>query len=409
MANALTKDLEIMFENFVEGFDAACVLSTEVKMFKPDQQSMQRAGDVVYRPQDYYMNVVAGVDISASSPTDLIQRQVPSVYKSPQNIRYDLDAKEMRDMDHMKDAGEAAGKRLSAQIDSDMAIAIRDKGANVIKRVGVLNWDTVALAEATMLAKGAPMGVDRKLIINPFDYKDIAGELGSRAYFQGKTEAAYERTRLPDAAGFKTFRADILPTLTATGTVSGTTVNGAQSYTPTAMTGDIPTDNRQMTLTVAGANVANIKVGDSFTIAGVNSVHNVTKDDTGQLQSFRVLAVAGGGVTLTISPAIISSGAYQNVSAQAANGAALTFLNTASKSVNPFWCGGAVELMVGRLAFPTDQGVKVATATSKQGVPLIMSYAFDHLKGKTTVRFTSLYGTTVLEPELAGIILANQT
>jgi len=49
------------------------------------------------------------------------------------------------------------------------------------------------------------------------------------------------------------------------------------------------------------------------------------------------------------------------------------------------------------------------TANSKQGIPLIMSYAFDHLKAKTTCRFTALYATTVLQPELAGIIIADQT
>jgi hypothetical protein len=38
-----------------------------------------------------------------------------------------------------------------------------------------------------------------------------------------------------------------------------------------------------------------------------------------------------------------------------------------------------------------------------------MSYAFDHLKGKTTCRFTSLYATTVLQPEKCGIVLAKQT
>ena len=73
------------------------------------------------------------------------------------------------------------------------------------------------------------------------------------------------------------------------------------------------------------------------------------------------------------------------------------------------WVDGAVELMAGRLAFPTGQGAQVMTATSKNGIPLIMSYSFDHLKAKTTCRFTALYGTTVLQPELCGLVLANQT
>ena len=411
MANALTRDLEILFENFIVGFDAACVISQEAAFFYPDQQSMQRAGDVVYRPQDYHMDVVAGLDISAATPTDLIQRMVPAAYKSPQNILYKLDAKEMRDPAHKEHAGRAAGLRLSAQIDSDLYDAVAKQGANVIKKVGALSWDDGALAEAVLLSKGMPLGVARKFFMNPFDYKDVAKDLGNRAYLGQTSLDAYERSRVPDIAGFRTFRTDNLINLIGVGTVTGTTVSGAQSFTPSAMTGDLPTDNRRMTLVVAGANIANIKNGDAFTIGtaatAVNAVHNITKDDTGQLQSFRVIS-GGGTANLVITPAIITTGPYKNVTIAAGAGAAITFLNTASKPVNPFWVDGAVELMAGKLAFPTGEGVQVMTATSKNKIPLIMSYSFDHLKAVTSCRFTSLYATTVLQPELCGVVIANQ-
>jgi hypothetical protein len=410
--NALTKDLEILFENFVVGFDAACVLSREAAFFFPDQKSMQRAGDVVYRPQDYHMDTVSGLDISAATPTDIIQRMVPAVYKSPENILYKLDAKEMRDPEHKKQAGQAAGLRLSAKIDSDLYSAIALQGGNVIKKVGAITWDDAALAEAVLIAKGMPLGVSRKLVFNPFDYSAIAKDLGNRAYLGQTSLDAYERSRVPDIATFRTFRSDNLQNLQAVGTVTSTTVSGAQSFTPSAMTGDLPTDNRRMTLVVAGANIANIKNGDAFTIGSggtaVNSVHNITKDDTGQLQTFRVISGAGTA-NLVITPPIIATGPYKNVTQQAGAGAAITFLNTVTKPVVPFWVEGALELMAGKLAFPDGEGAKVMTATSKNKIPLIMSYAFDHLKGTTTCRFTSLYGTTVLQPELCGLIIANQT
>ncbi len=43
-----------------------------------------------------------------------------------------------------------------------------------------------------------------------------------------------------------------------------------------------------------------------------------------------------------------------------------------------------------------------------QGATLIMSYAFDHIKGVTTARFTTLYGCSVLVPEYTGIVIAGQ-
>ncbi len=50
MPNQLAKDLEIMFENYVEGFEAACVVSRNAKKFRPGDTAMQRAGDVLNRP-----------------------------------------------------------------------------------------------------------------------------------------------------------------------------------------------------------------------------------------------------------------------------------------------------------------------------------------------------------------------
>jgi len=241
-----------------------------------------------------------------------------------------------------------------------------------------------------------------------FDHLAAAKDLGNRAYLGDLSKSALERARVPDIGGFTTYRTDNVANLTTVGTVTGTTINGAQSFTPASMTGDVPTDNRQMVLNVSGANIANIKAGDSFTIANVNAVHQIDKSDTGQSMTFRVLSVAGGGANLTVTPALIASGPYQNVSASAAGGAAVTFLNTATKPVNAFWSQGAVSLDYGRLAFPTGEGPQVMTATTKQGVPLIMSYSFNHLTGKTTCRFTTLYATAVRSPEHCGIIVANQ-
>jgi hypothetical protein len=84
-------------------------------------------------------------------------------------------------------------------------------------------------------------------------------------------------------------------------------------------------------------------------------------------------------------------------------------LNTVTKPVNAFWASGAVTLDYGRLAIPTGEGAQVMTATTKQGVPLIMAYQFNSLTAKTSVRMTTLYAATVLDPEQCGIVLASQS
>lgn len=407
MPNMLAKDLELMFEDFVENYDASCVISMEAETSYPDPTAMQRAGDTFYKRQNFNANIVNGLDISAQANTDVIDRFVPTVFRTPDNVKFSLDVKEMRDPVYRQKMGKAASLRLAAEIDKNLYATVAARAAIVVKKVGDIAWDDFAAAEALMISRGVSSGVQRKAFLNPFDYAKIAKDLGNRAYMGDLSKSAYERSKVPDIASFGTFRTDNLANLAGVGTVTGTTSSVAQSFTPSAMTGDAPTDNRQMTFVVAGANIANIKAGDAFTVAGVNAVHNIDKSDTGQAMTFRVLAVAGAN--LTITPALVASGPYKNVTVAAAAGAALTFVNTVSKPVNAFWAQGAVTLDFGKLAFPTGEGAQVMTANTKNGVPLIMAYQFDTMTAKTAVRFTTLYATTVLDPEQCGIVIANQT
>lgn len=411
MSNALTNVPELMFEEFVENYDAGCVLSMEATKAFPSVVEMQRAGDTFYVRQNYHVDVVTGLDISGQNDTDVIERFVPTTFRAPDNVRFSLDAKEMRDPAHMREMGKAAGLRLAAEIDKNLQEQIGLRANIVVKKVSTVAWDDFATADALMVSRGIGLA-ERKLFMNAFDHMQIAKDLGNRAYLGDVNKSAYERSRVPDIAGFQTFRMDQQYNLAAAGTVTGLTVSGATSHTVTAMTGSTPTDNRQMAMTIAGANAANTKNGDRFTLANsgtaINAVHAIDKSDTGQAQVFTI--ISGGGTTsLVVSPPIISSGPYKNCTAAAANGATLTFLNNASKPINPFFAKGAVCLDYGRLEFPTDQGAKVMTATTKNGVPLIMSYAFNHLTGKTTVRATTFYAATVRDPEKVGFVLAGQS
>lgn len=419
MANQLAKDLEIMFENYVEGFEAACVVSRNAKKFRPGDTAMQRAGDVLYRPQHYHMNIEEGLDLSGKTPTALVQRLVPSVFKEPKNILYTLDAREMRDPEHKTEAGRAAGMRLAAQIDSDLISMVTQRATNVVAipasengSRGLALWNGAADIDATMTAIGVPQGINRRSFWNPFNYKDLAGELGHRAYAQGATLTAYEKAQIPPVASFDSYKTDISGRLPAGSTEALTVSNQPEHKVEAKDSNGMPVDNRQGTITVSASG---LQVGDAFTIAGVNSVHQITKDTTGQLQVFRVLAVDSAGTTVTISPKIlpventdVASRPYANVDAKPAASAAITILNKNAAPANLFWADGSVELMYGKLAFPTGQGPQVMTATTEQGATLIMSYAFDHIKGVTTARFTTLYGCSVLVPEYTGIVIAGQ-
>lgn len=98
-----------------------------------------------------------------------------------------------------------------------------------------------------------------------------------------------------------------------------------------------------------------VNPGDVFTIAGVFAVNPVTRQSTGQLLQFVATAAgnsdASGNMTLTISPAIISSGPFQNATNAPGNGQNLTFVGTAATSYarNQAWVPDAFELAVVKL------------------------------------------------------------
>jgi len=414
MANSALKTIDIMWEEFVERFDAMCVLSKAVNKETLEAQRTERGGDVLYVRQNYHASTVAGLDISGETDMDVISRAVPLVFQNPQNVKYSMDAKEMRDELVMRKQGEAAARQLAAVIDTTLWNRAVDRATIVKLASGAFTWNLGQSAETSMIQRGI-MTDQARLMMNATDYQAVSADLGGKAYMGDWAKDAYERSQVPGIASFQTFRVDNLKNLAIKGTVTGTTISGAQTHTVVAKDANgIPVDNRQMTLTVAGANIANIKAGDVFTIGtagtanSVNAVHMITKEDTGEQQTFRVLAVAGGGATLTVSPAIVATGPYQNVTTGAANTAAVTFVNNATKPANLFFARDAIQLKYSRLHFPTDQGPLVRTATIENGAPLTMSYFFNHLTGKTQFRFHTYFAAEAVDPEKIGIIVANQ-
>ena len=81
------------------------------------------------------------------------------------------------------------------------------------------------------------------------------------------------------------------------------------------------------TLAMSGLGTYAFKKGDTFTVAGVNTVNPVGYTDTGDLQQFVITADTAGTTTgtLPISPPIITSGQLQTVTTSPANSAVVTF------------------------------------------------------------------------------------
>jgi len=422
MANAFSKEERVAFEDILEGFNDALVMSSIVTKYNTNGQEMERSSDTIWRPMPYIAQSYDGSD-ATSNFADNTQLAVPATIGFQKHSTALLTAKEMRDQLQENRLGQSAAQKLASDINVAVLSAASAQGTVVSKRTTAASgYNDVAEADALFNEQGIMMD-NRSFALGSRDYNGMAGDLAARETMNNIPTEAYRRSYVGEVAGFQTFKMDYANRLAAA-TASTVVVNGAGQYwtpaaTSTAGTGQTSNvDNRyqSLALTVGGSTV---KVGDAFTIAGVNAVHHITKEDTGQLKTFRIIAIvsgSGGTGTVTISPAIVSNGGstaaeaqYQNVTATPASGAALVFLNTVTAPVNCFWHRDAIELLPASLAVPTDAGADIMRATTEQGVELVMQKQFDINTQKTKYRWDTLFGVAVLQPEMSGIMLFSQT
>lgn len=423
MANAFNKEERVAFENLLEGFQDQLVLSRNVSIYNTNSTEMERTGNAIWRPQPYIAQSFSGTDMS-SNFKDYTQLAVPATLGYSKSVPWVLTATELRDALQEGRLGDAAKQKLASDINVAVLNVASLQGSIVIKRTtAAAGFDDVAQIENAFNEQGV-QDFERYAAFSSRDYNGMASNLAARGTMQGKPTTAYEKAYVGMVASFETYKLDYATRLTAAAGVTCTITNTAALYytpkaTSVASTGEVSNvDNRFQTISI-NVTSGTVKVGDAFTIAGVNAVHHITKQDTGQLKTFRITAIvtgAGGTGTVQITPPIISNGGstdaeaiYQNVAATPANGAAITWLNTVAAPMNPFWQKDAIEILPGRYAVPNDAGAAVMRATTDQGIELVMQKFYDINTMKTKYRVDTLFGVVNKQPEMSGIILFSQT
>lgn len=415
MANEFSKSEQIFFEEVLMGFDPNNVVARNTAKYSPDMKTVERSGLTVRRPIPMIAEITEGLDVS-SDYKDVGELTVPSSLAQTDiiNHAFKLSALERNDPTRRKRAAIAASQGLAAKIDTKVSDKVSLEGTLVATETGnFTNYDALAKGETQLSEREVPSQYHKSLILNPRMSRKMANELGSRATDNSRDRSAYEKSQLPPVGGFETLKANVITSLTGSAS-SGVTVNGAsQNKTPTVFTGNNGTaaDNRYMTLTVSASH--GMVAGDAFTIAGVNAVGMISKKDTGQLQSFRVISVSGND--LTISPAIIPADGtglalkYANCTTTPANGAAITLLNTDTISPSIHFCEEAVEIIHGKLDVEDlGSNVDIMREVTDSGIEVIFARqgSIDDLSAK--YRLTAWAAANVLEPQMCGIYLPSQ-
>jgi hypothetical protein len=251
------------------------------------------------------------------------------------------------------------------------------------------------------------MAVPTDSLASVLSPQDEAGMLGSQTalYIQAAAKDAYRSGNLGMIGGVDTNMSQNIRTHTV-GVATGTPlVNGANQNSTYANVKDTNTQ----TLNTDGWTASTtgiLKKGDVFTIAGVYAVNPVTKAVLPFLKQFAVTADADSGAStgpaaLTITPAIISSGAFQNVSATPADNAAITVMGTGGTNYrqNLMFHRNAFALAMVPLVSPP--GAVDVSRQSYKGTSVRIIPVYDGTNDKSAWRCDILFGAKTIDPRLA--------
>jgi len=294
-----------------------------------------------------------------------------------------------------------AMERLAAEVENIVL-------ANVYK--DVFNFSgTAATTPASQLAvlnAGVKLSQglapdDNRYIL--FDSVAMATTVNAFALYFHKAseiERQFNTGKIGEAAGFSFMESNMLPSHT----------NGTRTdVTPVCNTSTGITSGSASIVLTAGLSEGTYLKGDVFTIADVYAVNRQTKTRYSHLQQFVVTANAtaiAGGVTLTVSPVPVTSGAKQNVELVSAGASkAVTVAGSGSS-------GAASTVYTQPLAYHRDAFTFVSadlytepsqkmTKAVKDGISLRLWRAGDIINDTFPLRFDVVFGFKTIRPEWA--------
>jgi hypothetical protein len=281
---------------------------------------------------------------------------------------------------------------LASNIEAD-ALSMVNNVYNLVNGQGSAQvFKNFLVGRKVLLDNLAPTSKQWMARINTQDNVDMVDSL--KGLFQSSQKIATQYTDgvMGYTAGFEFAENTLIPGFTR-GAEAGYLINGASQ-----------TGSSLVVKTGTGAGNA----GDVFTLANVFRVHPETKAATTTLQQFVLTAAyAGGAGTMAISPSIVTSGAFQNVSGSPADNSAVTFLATASTATGQsiVYHPDAFTFATADLVMPG--GVDMASRASKDGLSIRVVRQYDINNDVLPCRLDILYGYATVRPQLACKLWAN--
>lgn len=299
---------------------------------------------------------------------------------------------------------------IANKIDRDGLVMAKNSTANIVGVPGTAPTGLITYlnAGAYLDAEGAPRDGRRAVVIEPFTSATIVDSLKGLFMPSTKITEQYQKGLMGrDSAGmnWKLDQNVVSQTFGSWNAAAGVlTVNGAGQGLATGW-------SFSSVINISSTQAGVLNQGDTFTIAGVFGVNPQNRQSYGKLRSFCVqsaVTLPNGNTSVTVFPAMIYGGQFQNVTASPAASAAITPFSIAAGTANAvtspqnmLFHKNAFTFACADLELP--QGVHFAGRASDKDVGLSIRIVRQYTINSDAIptRLDVLYGWRPLYGELA--------
>lgn len=295
--------------------------------------------------------------------------------------------------------------KLANYLDGKIMLELTNKTPNWVGTPGqtINSYADLAPAPQRLDEQAVPQG--RVAILSPADHWGLVPTVAG-LYIQDTAKSALTRAKLPMLGGIDMYMSQNVQTHT-NGTWSSAATTAEVNNGTLSVSYLTAKDTWTMDLTIDGLTntTGTCKAGDVITIENVYAVNPITGDTLPWLREFAVrddeTADASGNAVITISPPIITSGAYKTCNAAAVNDANIVVKGSVNTgySQNLVFHPDAITLATPKMAKP--QGAAWCETRNYNGLNLRLTQGFDMTNDVQQWRFDMLYALKAHQPWLS--------
>lgn len=350
-------------------------------------------------------NVIVNDGATATTTTPLNDKSVALVIDTQKNVKFSWGMKDKKlsiqefGSRYLEPAANKLANVVDMRVAEEMRLAYTQFGT-----VGqALSYQDVAFGQAFAQDIGVPTDSMTRLIMNTIDKANVSNGI-SATYSESLVKDAIQKGYLGELSGFDSFFSQNIQRHTV-GNHAGTEQVAAEL-------------SNGNTLSVKTSQAGALVKGDRFTIAGVKEINPITKEITGRLQVFTVIAgtgLAGATGTVTISPAIndgtgtttdaqgntITTAMDQTVSGKALVDAAITVIGDANGIYRENYIMHRDAIAMGMVFLDLPASGHGSRASDKQtGLNISVSEYFNGDANQNNLRMDILFGVKMVRPDL---------